>query len=61
VALIQGRDWYFEGATVLILSQQPDGGWPGQPHHESEAIYRDAMAILFLKQSTAAVAPITGK
>ncbi|MFN9707185.1 MAG: hypothetical protein ACK595_20510, partial [Planctomycetota bacterium] len=61
VALIQGRDWYFEGATMLILSQQPDGGWPGQPHHESEAIYRDAMAILFLKQSTAAVAPITGK
>lgn len=61
VALIQGRDWYFEGATMLILSQLPDGGWPGQPHHESEAIYRDAMAILFLKQSTAAVAPITGK
>ncbi|MFN9947471.1 MAG: hypothetical protein ACK56S_11530 [Planctomycetota bacterium] len=61
VALIQGRDWYFEGATMLILSQQPDGGWPGPPHHESEAIYRDAMAILFLKQSTAAVAPITGK
>jgi hypothetical protein len=46
---------------MLILSQLPDGGWPGQPHHESEAIYRDAMAILFLKQSTAAVAPITGR
>jgi hypothetical protein len=61
VALIQGRDWYFEGATLLVLSQRPDGEWPGQPHYESEAIYRDAMAILFLKQSTATVAPITGK
>lgn len=61
VALIQGRDWYFEGATMLVFAQQPDGGWPGQPHHESEAIYRDAMAILFLKQGTPSVAPITGK
>lgn len=61
VALIQGRDWYFEGAMMLVLAQRPDGDWPGQPHHESEAIYREAMAILFLKQGTRAVAPITGK
>jgi hypothetical protein len=61
VALIQGRDWYFEGAMMLVLAQNADGGWPGQPHHESEAIYREAMAILFLKQGTPSVAPITGK
>lgn len=61
VALIQGRDWYFEGAMMLVGLQAADGEWPGQPHHESEAIYRDAMAILFLKQGTPSVAPITGK
>lgn len=61
VALIQGRDWYFEGATMLLGWQAADGEWPGQPHGESEAVYRDAMAILFLKKGTPSIAPITGK
>lgn len=58
IALIQGRDWYFEGAMVLVLAQQPDGNWPGELDHD-EQIERNAMAILFLKQSTAPV--LTGK
>ena len=58
IALIQDRDWYFEGAMMLALTQQEDGNWPGELHWD-QLIERDAMAILFLKQSTAPV--LTGK
>jgi hypothetical protein len=58
VSLIQNRDWYFEGAMVLVLAQLPDGNWPGELHWDAE-VERNAMAILFLKRSTAPV--LTGK
>lgn len=58
VALIQDRDWYFEGAMVLVSTQQPDGQWPAELVWD-EAIERNAMAILFLKQSTQPV--LTGQ
>jgi hypothetical protein len=58
VALLADRDWYFEGAMVLIHSQQPDGHWPAELHWD-QGIERDAMAILFLKQSTMPV--LTGR
>ena len=58
VALIQDRDWYFEGAMMLALTQNAEGDWPGELSPD-EAIERDAMAILFLKQSTTPV--LTGK
>ncbi len=58
VALIQDRDWYFEGAMVLVLVQHDDGHWPAELHWDMD-IERNAMAILFLKQSTAPV--LTGK
>lgn len=58
IALIQNRDWYFEGAMVLVLAQNDDGHWPGELHAD-QSIERDAMAILFLKQSTAPV--LTGR
>ncbi|MFY9345199.1 MAG: hypothetical protein WAT39_22105 [Planctomycetota bacterium] len=58
IALIQDRDWYFEGAMVLVLAQQADGHWPGELLWD-QGIERDAMAILFLKQSTAPV--LTGR
>jgi hypothetical protein len=58
IALIQDRDWYFEGAMVLVLAQGADGDWPGELHTD-RIVERDAMAILFLKQSTAPV--LTGK
>ena len=58
IALIQDRDWYFEGAMVLALAQLPDGNWPGELLPEN-AIETNAMAILFLKQSTVPV--LTGR
>lgn len=58
VALIQDRDWYFEGAMVLVLAQAQDGNWPGELLYDLE-IERNAMAILFLKQSTQPV--LTGR
>lgn len=58
VALIQDRDWYFEGAMVLVLAQQPDGHWPPELQWD-RGIERNAMAILFLKQSTSPV--LTGR
>lgn len=58
IALIQDRDWYFEGAMVLVLAQQDDGNWPGEVHAD-RIVERNAMAILFLKQSTAPV--LTGR
>ena len=48
----------FEGAMMLALSQQPDGNWPSELSGD-ELIERNAMAILFLKQSTSPV--LTGK
>lgn len=58
VALIQDRDWYFEGALMLVLTQLENGDWPGELSAD-EAVERNAMAILFLKQSTSPV--LTGK
>jgi hypothetical protein len=58
VALIQGRDWYFEGSMLLTQTQQPDGSWPGELHPDEE-IERAAMAVLFLKRGTAPV--LTGR
>ena len=58
IALIQDRDWYFEGALMLVLTQLPNGDWPGELS-DDETIERNAMAILFLKQSTSPV--LTGK
>lgn len=58
IALIQDRDWYFEGAMVLVLAQQDDGNWPPELYWDL-GFERNAMAILFLKQSTLPV--LTGK
>ncbi|MFT4514486.1 MAG: hypothetical protein ACI91B_003196 [Planctomycetota bacterium] len=58
VALIQDRDWYFEGALMLVLAQLENGNWPAE-FTGDEQIERNAMAILFLKQSTSPV--LTGK
>jgi hypothetical protein len=58
VALIQDRDWYFEGALVLVLAQQPDGSWPAELLWD-QGVERNAMAILFLRQSTPPV--LTGR
>jgi hypothetical protein len=59
IATIQDRDWYFEGAMVLVLTQQPDGGWPLELVSRDLELERNAMAILFLKQSALPV--LTGR
>jgi hypothetical protein len=51
IALINGRDWYFEGALTLLDAQLENGGWPDD-HHPDEVMERTAMAILFLKKSS---------
>jgi hypothetical protein len=58
IALIQGRDWYFEGAMVLVSIQNEDGNWPPELMWDL-GVERNAMAILFLKQSTRPV--LTGR
>ena len=58
IALIQDRDWYFEGALMLVLSQLKNGNWPAELTGD-EQIERNAMAILFLGRSTTPV--LTGK
>jgi hypothetical protein len=54
VALIQDRDWYFEGSLLLGQLVGENGQWPGDRGGE-QGIERDAMAMLFLSQSTAPV------
>ncbi|MFM1870890.1 MAG: hypothetical protein RL398_312, partial [Planctomycetota bacterium] len=58
IALIQDRDWYFEGSMILCHAQNDDGHWPAELMWD-QSVERDAMAILFLKQSTMPV--LTGK
>ncbi|GAB4146618.1 MAG: hypothetical protein Fur0037_14680 [Planctomycetota bacterium] len=58
VALIQDRDWYFEGSMVLVGAQLENGAWPGEVLWDLD-FERCAMAILFLKRGTLPV--LTGK
>lgn len=58
IALIGDRDWYFEGAMALVYTQRDDGNWPGD-FDSGDEVERNAMAILFLKQSTRPV--LTGR
>ncbi len=51
VAMIAGRDWYFEGAMIIMARQRKDGhfqnDWRG-----GEIIEDTAMAVLFLKKAS---------
>lgn len=58
IGRIQGRDWYFEGAMVLLGAQDANGSWPGELYPDQE-IERAAMAVLFLKRGTSPV--LTGQ
>jgi hypothetical protein len=44
IALIDGRDWYFEGAIWLLETQREDGGWNG-------GLDDTAFGLLFLKKA----------
>ena len=55
VALIGGRDWYFEGATLLMGTQQSDGSL-GMTRP-----YSTCFGVLFLKMAAPPVPVITGR
>jgi len=56
VAKVGERDWYVEGATLLVSNQAPDGAWHTGKYVN---IYDICFAVLFLKRATIRVA--TGK
>ena len=58
VQTINDRDWYFEGAMMLIGLQSDDGTWPVEGRGDT-VIERTAMAVLFLKKASLPV--VTGK
>lgn len=45
IARLDERDWYFEGASLLLAMQQPDG------HFEPGGTVDDCFAVLFLKKA----------
>lgn len=53
VALIGNRDWYFEGATMLIEMQTKNGSFGGDP--------QDCFGVLFLKQAAPPLPAVTGR
>ena len=44
---VNGREWYAEGASWLVSTQEEDGSWTGGGH-----VVDTCFALLFLKQST---------
>lgn len=52
IALLQERDWYYEGALQIVALQQKDGALP-LDHASGRAIDATCFAILFLKKATA--------
>lgn len=57
VALVHGRDWYYEGAVQLLALQNRNGSWPVERRGRN-ILEATCFAVLFLKK--AALPPITG-
>lgn len=57
VALLHGRDWYYEGAVQLLALQNRNGSWPVERRGRL-MIDATCFAVLFLKK--AALPPTTG-
>ncbi len=51
IAMIQGRDWYFEGAMVILGRQREDGHFENDSRG-GEVLEDTAMALLFLKKAS---------
>jgi ferric-dicitrate binding protein FerR (iron transport regulator) len=45
------REWYPEGAAVLLKTQQADGSWPAADTHKN-AVWDTCFSILFLRRAT---------
>lgn len=58
VALLQGRDWYYEGGMQLLLAQRGDGSFRSG-HASTLTIDSTCFAVLFLSKASAQ-GPITG-
>lgn len=57
IALVHGRDWYYEGAVQLLALQNRNGSWPSE-QRGGQMLDATCFAVLFLKK--AALPPITG-
>jgi hypothetical protein len=57
VALIQGRDWYYEGALQVLPQQNKNGAFRSE-HANGLLFDATCFAVLFLKK--AALPPVTG-
>jgi hypothetical protein len=57
VALVHGRDWYYEGAVQLLALQNRNGSWPVERRGRN-LLEATCFAVLFLKK--AALPPTTG-
>jgi hypothetical protein len=54
VKIVNGKDWYFDGATELFAQQEASGAWKGPGDKESTT--PTCFALLFLKRATAPAA-----
>ncbi|MBK8098604.1 MAG: hypothetical protein IPK26_15950 [Planctomycetes bacterium] len=59
VALLQGRDWYYEGGLQLLAQQQPNGSFKAE-HTGSLLLDATCFAVLFLQKSTPPAMTRTG-
>jgi hypothetical protein len=50
--LLANKDWYLDGARVLLADQGADGSWNKNSSGEN-AVWQTCFAILFLKKATA--------
>jgi hypothetical protein len=55
-----GKNWYFDGAKLLLAQQNGDGSW-GKREDKAENTWDTCFAILFLKKATRAIATGGGK
>lgn len=59
VALLQGRDWYYEGGLQLLAQQQANGSFKAE-HTGSLLLDATCFAVLFLQKSTPPAMTRTG-
>jgi hypothetical protein len=51
-ALLGNKDWYLEGARVILAAQKPDGSWAESGPATMRPAWDTCFAILFLKRAT---------
>ena len=51
-AFIGNKDWYFDGARVILAAQKPDGSWAESAQSTMRPSWDTCFAVLFLKRAT---------